>query len=623
MPAAPYGNNFSQTAALELAGKCHVLSIGDSQSTGVLDYLWHDTWPRAAKVQYHYYIIPGTNSGQSNGNNFGYNPYDVATVDACLARTEQGYIYSNTLATNSTANPTVCIASANHGLVTGDTVTIAGQSGTVSINGARVVTVPGGTITNISTASPAVITTSASHNLAVGDVVCIQGSNSGVSIDNSAATVASTPTGTTFTCTAVNNTGAVGSSGQVHANKKFTVPVDCTGGGGTGGTITFNVSSYCMGPVRLNRFGFDISADSLSTASGMCLVRQLSPASHANSSRQAAWPTFPANSSQPWFHGTYMKAKLVLWKDSATLDKFGIYLLRQGTSANNSNLATRVQVDVSAASTGPVASAWTDTLVDAANYDNGASGILNDHECSIRMYSSTAAYSEAGKTLIPLSSIYARCNSGGTIPWNSDNSGAGYDAIGRAGAYVSDWLNFCTQAHWQAYFTATVLVPNAVTKVRIMLGHNMSPSGIDVSDGDGSQVEQSGNLTTSYWKKRYKTLIARIQAAYVAAFPTGQLFIELIVPWVSVQTSATSTATLAADINNVVKAIANETGCSWFSFYDYWGGVAPFWTLHAWTPANGQILAAALRDGMDRATNYAYADKGLFVSPATRNRSWR
>jgi hypothetical protein len=397
----------------------------------------------------------------------------------------------------------------------------------------------------------------------------------------------------------------------------FSVPVDCTAGGGTSGTVAITITSYGMGAARINRYVSDLAADGTTgtNTNGMVLTRQLSPASHANSSRGAPWPTFPANSSQPWFHGTHMKARMVVWKDTTTLDKFGMFIMRQGTSGNsNPTGSIRNQADVSSGSTGPNATAWTAALADAGTYDTGTSGILNDHECALRLYSANAVYNEAGKTLIPLAGIFARCDSGGTIPWNSDNSGCGFDSVGRAGGGVSTWLNQMTQAHWQAYFTATVQVPDAVCKIRIMLGHNLDQGGIDVGDGDGSQVEQTGSpaVTTSYWKKRYKALIERLRAAYLAAFPSGKVCFELIVPWRSVQTSAMTDATTAANINTVIKQIAEETGSSWFSFYDYFGGVAPFWALHAWQPANGTMLANALRDGMDRATNGQYTTLGQY-----------
>ena len=548
----PFSGNFSATAAIELAGKCHTLSIGDSQSTPVLDYLWYDTWPRVCPQFYHYFCVSGANAAQSLTNNFGFATGNGSTVDAGISRLDVGYQHSITITSNSNLNPTVVTTSANHGYVTGDTVVIAGQSGTVDINGSRVVTVTGATT--------------------------------------------------------------------------FTVPVNCLAGGGTGGTATLAVSSYSLGPSRMNRFTADIAANTINTANGWVLPRQIaSTPAHTNGQRTSAWPTLPANSSQPWFHGTYMKAKVVLWKDATTLDKFAIYLLRQGTTTSNNNGATRTQVDVSGSATGPAASGWTDVLTDLTTYDSSSNGIVNDHECAVRLYSSSAVYDETGKTLIPLCAIFARCNSGGTIPWNSDNSGCGYDAIGRSGCYVSDWLNYATQAQWQAYFTATVLVPNAAAKVRIMLGHNVNPSGSDVGDGDGSQVEQSGSpgLTTSYWKKRYKALITRLKAAYAAAFPTGTLAVEIIIPWRSGQNSFMADATSAANLNSVVKEIAAETGASWFSFYEYFNGSAPFYNLHAWTPANGQMIAMALRDAMDRATGFTFSSQGPIAVQGIRNRQWR
>jgi hypothetical protein len=545
----PFSGNFATTAAIEMAGKCHTFNLGDSQSTPVLDYLWQDAWLRALPLRYHYFCITGANTGQVAGNNFGYATGNGSVVDAALTVSEVGYIHSIAITSNSAANPTVVTCAANHGYQTGETVTIAGQSGTVSINGARVVTVTGATT--------------------------------------------------------------------------FTVPVDCTAGGGTGGTAALTICSSSMGTTRMNRFAADLAVDTLNVASGLIIGRQLSPASHANSSRGAPWPTFPSNSSQPWFHGSHVKGKVVVWKDSATLDLFALYMLRQGTSAATSTPASRVQMDVSAAATGPIASGWSNAEADAGTYDNGATGILNDHECSLRMYSSSSVYNETAKTFIPLAAIFARCNSGGVIPWNSDNSGCGFASMGRAGANVSDWLGYCTQAHWQAYFTATVQVPDAVTKIRIMLGHNINAAASDPGFGDGSQVEQSGNVTTSFWKARYKGLIARLQAAYLAAFPSGRVLFELIVPWASVQSSAMSNATLAANVNTVIKEIAAETGSSWFSFYDYWNGTAPFWALHAWQPANGHMLAAALRDGMDRATNFAFSSQGPIQLAGARNRNWR
>lgn len=541
----PYSRTFSATAAIELAGKCHTLSIGDSQSTPVLDYLWYDAWPRACPQMYHYFCVSGANASQSLTNNLGYAVGNSSTVDAGIVNTEVGYQHKITITSNSAANPTVVTTAANHGYVTGDTVVIAGQTGTVDINGSRVVTVTGATT--------------------------------------------------------------------------YTVPVNCVAGGGTGGTATISLTSNSLGPTRMHRYVAEMTADTEINTNSIMMPRQIaSTPTHNNASRTSPWPTLPANSSQPWYHGSHTKGKIVVWKDSTTFDKFAVHVRRAGHTTNNDNKTTRTQVDVSAASTGPVASGWTDVLADLGTYDSSTNGIANDHEISLRLYSSSAVYAESGKTLIPLGAVFARCDSGGDIPWNSDNSGCGYDAIGRSGACVSNWLTYATQAQWQAYFTATVLVPNAVTKVRIMLGHNVDNTGIDVGDGDGSQTEQSGGLTNAYFKKRYKAFITRLRAAYLAAFPTGRIMFELVIPWRSLQSSFFLLDAGAADLNRVVKEIANETGASWFSFYDYWNGVAPFANLHAWTPENGRMLAAALRDGMDRATNFEYSSQGKFDPGGSR-----
>ena len=169
MPNIPYSSNFNQGADLELSGKCHTLSIGDSQSTAVLDYLWYDAWPRACPVRYHYMVADGASAGQTVSNNFGFVTGNGANCDAGTARADVGYIYTTSITSNSAANPTVVTTPSSHGLVTGDVVTISGQTGTVSINGSRTVTVTGATT--------------------------------------------------------------------------FTIPVDCTAGAGTGGTITLAASS--------------------------------------------------------------------------------------------------------------------------------------------------------------------------------------------------------------------------------------------------------------------------------------------------------------------------------------------------------------------------------------------
>ena len=52
------------------------------------------------------------------------------------------------------------------------------------------------------------------------------------------------------------------------------------------------------------------------------------------------------------------------------------------------------------------------------------------------------------------------------------------------------------------------------------LSRSFIAADVDVGDGDGAQAEQASNVTTSYWKKRYKAFIQRLKDAYAAAFPS-------------------------------------------------------------------------------------------------------
>ena len=71
------------------------------------------------------------------------NPVKAKTavhIDVTGAEASTGGGKSGTITANTLANPTV-VASAAHGLATGDTILISGSNSTPSINGSRVVTV--------------------------------------------------------------------------------------------------------------------------------------------------------------------------------------------------------------------------------------------------------------------------------------------------------------------------------------------------------------------------------------------------------------------------------------------------------------------------------------------------
>ena len=170
---------------------------------------------------------------------------------------------------NTIANPTV-VASTGHGLATGDTVIITGSNSTPVINGTYEVTyvdadhfsipvnVTGAgtagkwtsgqidattmphamtrtarsirtalTIASNSAASPTVVTTTKPHGLVTGQSVDITGSNSTTTIDGKRT---------------VTVTGA----------STFTVPVDCTSGAGTAGSLTAR-ALFALGAIEWNQ----------------------------------------------------------------------------------------------------------------------------------------------------------------------------------------------------------------------------------------------------------------------------------------------------------------------------------------------------------------------------------
>src|SRR5271165_1444406 len=129
---------------------------------------------------------------------------------------------SGTITANSAANPTV-VTSANHGLTSGEAILIAGTNSTPALTGPYTVTVTGtntftvpvnvtvagtsGTwatvlatiVSNTLVAAP-VFSTSVAHGLLVGAQIKIKGSTATPSF-NGTWTVATVPTGSTFTLT--------------------------------------------------------------------------------------------------------------------------------------------------------------------------------------------------------------------------------------------------------------------------------------------------------------------------------------------------------------------------------------------------------------------------------------
>lgn len=145
------------------------------------------------------------------------------------------------------ANPAVFTTSAVHGLVVGDTITIAGVSGMISVQSSKV-------ILSATNAAVGVFTTAVAHNFVIGSTITLSGMAGGTwSTTNNAYTIASTSfTATTFTLllaavpvnttglgayTANSGTGVVYNAVANTVNDVFTVLT-------TPLTTTFTVATY-------------------------------------------------------------------------------------------------------------------------------------------------------------------------------------------------------------------------------------------------------------------------------------------------------------------------------------------------------------------------------------------
>ena len=326
---------------------------------------------------------------------------------------------------------------------------------------------------------------------------------------------------------------------------------------------------------------------------GIWLERQNTSAAVTYASRAFPWNN-TNGASAPWFHGQHMKSKMIVQQlASGGWLQFDLATCRSG--ASTTTVGSFVTSTLSAADA-IVSSSWTPALADTANFQTSTAGHINDHYVQQRMRS-TAGYNENGLSLVLLGAVFARCDGSGVIPWDSDSKGFGYDHFGRSGSGVTDWAdNYCTQSQWQEYFTQTVLVPDGHTTIFLQLGHNVNGAG-----------EQSGSpgTVTATWISKYQTIISRLKAAYAAAFPSGTLEIVLVVPWICTAESNFMQNTTSADsVQAAVETLASTNNCAWFSFYNYFNRVPPFPLLHASSPGNGIMLAQALKDCLDHATNF-------------------
>lgn len=386
-----------------------------------------------------------------------------------------------------------------------------------------------------------------------------------------------------------------------------------TGYGATVTDVNSGASTPTLGaPTTKVAFsGNSVSTDWTWTApnnQGGWLLQRECAGSITKANQYMPWPLLPANSYNPWYHGQHHKCAMVIQGQTpgSGVLSLGIGIRRVGASVTGSASWNDVAINDLAAI---VRTDWTAAVADAGTYQATiGNGLLNDHNIQLGARSASG-YDETGKSIIFMRGIWARCDSGGTIGWNNTdglNSGAGYDSFGRSGSAITDWeSNYWSQTQWQEYFAATVMVPNQVTVMAIMLGHNC--------------IQTSGGVVTAAFTASWLAVIAKIRAAYEAAFPkalypTRKLHLMIVTPWYNDSESNFMQANGVAGGRSMQAAYesicAQTEDCSWFSFFNYFDEAEPFDTLHADNEISGNILGDAFFDALNRSTAFAYSGKG-------------
>lgn len=351
------------------------------------------------------------------------------------------------------------------------------------------------------------------------------------------------------------------------------------------------------------------------TSGGWLLQRECN-GSTTKANQYMPWPLLPSNTFNPWFHGAHHKCAMVIQGQTAGSGvlSLGVAIRRVGASVSGaaswSDLAVTDLAVIHRVG-------WTSAVADAGTYQSvTANGLLNDHNIQIGARSASG-YDETGKSIIFMRGIWARCDSGGTITWNNTdglNSGAGYDSFGRSGSAITDWeSNYWSETQWSEYFTATVMVPNQVTVMAIMLGHNC--------------VQVSGSTMTAAFTTSWRNFITKIRNAYesafpVALYPTRKLHLMIVTPWYNdTESNFMQGAGVAGgrSMQSVYETLAATTeDTSWFSFFNYFGEAEPFDQLHADNEVSGNMLGDAFMDAINRATDFKYAAQAAHATTSPR-----
>jgi hypothetical protein len=341
-------------------------------------------------------------------------------------------------------------------------------------------------------------------------------------------------------------------------------------------------------------YGADIAANDF--LGSLCALNQQG-VSGAIATTAFSWP-YCQEHGLPWYHGGHMRASLVYWDLAGMIRKWALDFARVGASFD---AAPVFQVDISGsgATNQLENTAWTNAWADADTYNLvGGANYRNDHEARLRLFaSSDAGYNENTLSLLPMSAIFARSDSGGVFTKQTDNSRLGFSCSGRAGSFVSDWLTYATQAQWQNYFSRmAVLQSQAATTRRFtlisMFGHN------------ASGTELTGGAYTTTFRDNWIALLNRQTAAIKAQWSDAQVNHLVICPWRSQESGQNNSDALSRSLHGRVLEVASAVGADWFSFAELHGHKPFMYPLHPQSYGAGARLAAQLDKAMSTRTTF-------------------
>lgn len=321
---------------------------------------------------------------------------------------------------------------------------------------------------------------------------------------------------------------------------------------GTGGTITRSVygfndtdntigapnsTGYCICPMTAHTFSADQAANQ-ALGNGITLNRR---ADTAGVPAGFDW-RLGGSSGRAWFTDASLEAKMVSFDCGTAAAMPWRFLLRRTPSVTTST----AYVNLTPPGTlGFYSSSWTATLAGAGN---------TDEELRLVPECNSGDESIANAHITYVRGVVRKPAVGGILP-----PGVVLDTIGRSSTSASESLSTGgSQAALQSYFSNTIDCNDIV--VFSMYGHNM-------------EVAEITTVPNATWQSNVETRNLRIVNAIRAAFPSANIHVIAVLPWM--YTAAANGIDSVADAEAaeaLLLAAAQRNNWAMFSFYSATNG---------------------------------------------------